>query len=417
MGDFYRIPFFFRSIFIVSNLEAIRHVLQANQKNYVKSPAYRNLKLALGNGLVTSEGEYWRRQRRLSQPAFYKTQLEELFKTMGQVTERFCADLAEKSKTGQPLDISKEMMSVTADIALKTLFGSENPADISEMYRVMMDGQDYIIHRTIKPYLVPFVFINGRHRRFRRDMDWFDSHLFRLIEARRKMESPPNDLLTMLLSARDEETGEAMSDRQLRDEAITLFAAGHETSSNALSWTLYLLAQHPEVMEKLRSEVDTLLGDRTPSFEDLKKLPYTMQVISEGMRLYPPAHAVGREPVEDDEILGHRIPRRSILFISITALHRDARYWERPHEFYPEHFDPETEKERPRMAYLPFGAGPRMCIGNHFALMEMQLLLAMLVRHFDFELDASHPVEPEPLITLKPKYGIRMLVPSRSGGR
>ncbi|MEK7256226.1 MAG: cytochrome P450, partial [Bacteroidota bacterium] len=374
LGDFYRIPFFTRSIFVATNLEVIRHVLQANQKNYRKSPAYRQLRLALGNGLVTSEGEFWKRQRRLAQPAFHKAQLEELFRTMVAVAERYCRDLHQKTQAGQPLELTKEMMSVTADIALKTLFSSDNKNDISEMYRVMTDAQNYLVHRTINPHLMPFAYLNGRHRRFRKDMNWFDQTIFRLIEEHRSNPNPPSDLLTMLLSARDEETGETMSDRQLRDEAITLFAAGHETSANALSWTLFLLAQHPEVLQKLRLEIETVLGDRTPSFEDLRKLTYTNQVIQEGMRLYPPGHAVGREPLEDDEILGQKIKAKSIVFISIAALHRDRRHWEKPHEFYPEHFDPEVEKERPRLAYMPFGAGPRMCIGNNFAMMEMQLL-------------------------------------------
>ncbi|MBI5915213.1 MAG: cytochrome P450, partial [Bacteroidetes bacterium] len=251
-------------------------------------------------------------------------------------------------------------------------------------------------------------------RRFKKDMAWFDGYIYELIEARRHDPNPPNDLLTMLLAARDEDTGEAMSDRALRDEAVTLFAAGHETSATALSWTLWLLAQHPDVLQKLRDEVETVLEGRMPAFEDLRKLTYTMQVISEGMRLYPPAFAVGRQPLETDEILGVSIPKRSIMFISIAALHRDPRHWERPHDFYPEHFSPEQEKERPRLAYMPFGAGPRMCIGNHFALMEMQLLLALLVRQFDFELEKNHPVEPEPLVTLKPKHGILMRLKERT---
>ncbi len=412
-GDFFQIPFFFRKIFFTTNLEVIKHVLQTHQKKYVKSIAYRNLKLALGNGLITSEGETWRRNRKLAQPAFYKTQLEGLYQAMTGVAERYCQDLTERIKTNVTLEITEEMMSVTADIVLKALFSSENPAAISEMYRIMVDSQEYIMMRTIAPYLTPFSYINGKHRRFRKDMDWFDGHLYNLINERRKESGPANDLLSMLLHARYEDTGEPMSDQQLRDEAITLFAAGHETSSNGLSWTLYLLTQHPEIMQKLRMEVDRVLGDRTPSFEDLRKLTYTMQVIQESMRLYPPAFAVGREPLEDDEILGVKIPKGSAVFISISGLHRDPKYWERPDEFYPTHFDTENERNRPRMAYMPFGAGPRMCIGNHFALMEMQLLLAMLVRQFDLELVTNRPVVAQPLITLKPKHGIKMRIHPR----
>ncbi len=409
-GDFFRVPFFFRKVFFTTNIEVIKHVLQTNQKNYVKSVAYRNLKMALGNGLVTSEGETWRRNRRLAQPAFYKTQLEELYKAMAGVAERYCHDLSKKIKSNDTLEISEEMMSVTADIVLKALFSAENPAAISEMYRIMVDSQEYIVERTIAPYLTPFSYINGKHRRFKKDMAWFDGHLFNLINQRRESGAPSNDFLGMLLDAKYEDTGEPMSDQQLRDEAITLFAAGHETSSNGLSWIFYLLTQNPDVLKKLREELDQELGNKTPSFEDLRKLSYTMQVIQEGMRLYPPAFAIGREPVEDDEINGVHIPKGSVVFVSIAGLHRDPKYWERPDEFYPERFSPENEKNRPRMAYMPFGAGPRMCIGNHFALMEMQLLLAMLVRQFDMELVTGQKIAAQPLITLKPKHGIRMRI-------
>jgi cytochrome P450 len=414
LGDFYRVPFIFRKLFVTTNHEVIHHVLQKNQKNYVKSPAYRNLKQALGEGLVTSEGDHWRRQRRLAQPAFYKTQLEGLFNSMAGIAEQYCRDLAMKTQSGEPLELSKEMMSVTADIVLKTLFSADNPADISEMYRIMSEAQDYLVFITVNPHLVPIVYMNGRRRRFRSDIAWFDRHLHSIIEARRSDPNPSNDLLTMLLQAKDEETGESMSDKHLRDETLTLFAAGHETSATALTWAFYLLSKHPAVLAKLRSEVDQVLGDRTPAFDELRQLPYTLKVIQETMRLYPPGFAIGRQPVQDDEILGQKIPAGSIVFISIAALHRDARFWQRPHDFFPEHFDSELEKERPRLAYLPFGAGPRMCIGNHFALMEMQLLLAMLVRRFDFSLVENHPVEPEPLITLKPKHGVLMKISARA---
>ncbi|MBI1226428.1 MAG: cytochrome P450 [Bacteroidetes bacterium] len=410
MGDFFMMPFLLRKIFIITNHEVVAHVLQKNQKNYVKSPAYGQLRLALGTGLVTSEGEFWRKQRRLVQPAFYKTQLEDLFRGMAVVAEKYIAELTKKSTDGEPLDIAKEMMTATARIVLKTLFSTENTADINEMYRVMMDSQDYLTFRTVKPYFIPFTYLNGMHRKFRKDIAWFDSYIFKLIAERRKDANPPNDLLTMLLSSKEEETGEVMSDQALRDEAVTLFAAGHETSATMLSWALWLLSQYPEVVQKMRKELVEILGDQMPGFENLRKLTYTMQVIQEVMRLYPPGFAIGRQPIAEDEVLGVRIPKNGIMFISIAAMHRDPRYWERPHDFYPEHFTPEREKARPKLAYMPFGAGPRMCIGNHFALMEMQLLLALLVRQFDFETVKGHPVEPEPLITLKPKYGILMRV-------
>lgn len=410
LGDFYRIPFILRKVFVVTDLEAIRYVLQVNHKNYHKSVAYRNLKMALGNGLVTSEGEHWRRNRRLAQPTFYKKQLEGLFEKMVKVAGQYVLDLRERMERagGLEVEMAEEMMGLTADIVLKTLFSTENQTDVSEIYRIMVGAQDYIIQRTVQPWLTPFAFLNGKHRRFKKDMKWFDNNLFQIINQRRNDPEPPNDLLTMLLQSRYEDTGEPMSDRQLRDEATTLFAAGHETSSNALAWTFYLLAQNPEVMEKLRAEIEEVLGDRHPRFEDLRKLEYATMVLQESMRLYPPAFAVGREPQSDDEILGIKIPKGSVIFISICAVHRHPRYWERPNDFYPEHFLPENISKRPKLSYLPFGAGPRMCIGNHFAMMEMQLLLVLLARHVHLDLATSSPVDPEPLITLKPKHGIQM---------
>lgn len=415
LGDFYRVPFILRKVFVTTDLEAIRHVLQVNQKNYHKSVAYRHLKMALGNGLVTSEGETWRRNRRLAQPTFYKKQLEGLFEKMVSVAEGYVAELTQRcEKSGSlQVDISTEMMGVTADIVLKTLFSTENQTDVSEIYRIMVEAQDYIIQRTVKPWLTPFSFLFGKHRRFKKDMEWFDSNLFSVIEERKKDPNPPADLLTMLLQSRYEDTGEPMEDKQLRDEATTLFAAGHETSSNALTWTLYLLAQHPEIMEKLRAEIKAVFGDETPSFENLRKLEYTTMVLQESMRLFPPAFAVGREPQADDEVLGVPIPKGSVMFISICGLHRHPKYWERPNEFFPEHFTAENIAKRPKMSYLPFGAGPRMCIGNHFAMMEMQLLLVLLARQVQFELVTSSPVEAEPLVTLKPKHGIQMRLRSR----
>ena len=410
LGDFYRIPFPFRTLYATTNLEVIRYVLQTNPRNYVKSPGYRQMKQALGNGLVTNEGDSWRRQRRMIQPAFYKSQLEELFKKMAKVAENYCLKMAKKSNQPEPLDITKEMMSVTADIVMKTLFSAENPASQSQMYQTMNIAQEHIMYRTFHPFLIPFTYVNGKRRRFLQALKLFDNNVFDWMEERRNSPNPPVDLLTMLLQVRDAETGEPMSDRQIRHEAITIYSAGHETSANGLSWTLYLLSQHPEVVEKIRAEARKALGERTPTFEDLKALQYTRQVLEEGLRLYPPAYAVGRETIGEDEILRQKIPKKSIVLIAIYALHRDTNYWENPERFDPSRFEPEKVKERPRLSYLPFGAGPRMCIGNHFALMEMQLILVMLLRKFDFELVKDHPIKPNPLVTLKPKWGIKMWV-------
>lgn len=399
-----RIPL--RTVICTTDPDVIKHVLQTNQKNYRKSFAYKQLRLALGMGLVTSEGDFWRKQRRMIQPTFYKTQLEDLFKGMFEETENYVADL--EAKRGGEIDISEEMMLLTSNVVLRTLFSSRNDLDPKEVYRQMTGAQEYMVHRINHPFSIPFNYINGRHRQFLKDKNAFNSKIYELIDSRKVEDNPPNDLLTMLISAKDAETGEGMSHEQLRDEAVTIFAAGHETSANALAWTFYLLSQHPDVVKKMRKELEKVLGGRTPKFEDLRGLQYTKQVIEEGMRLYPPAHAVGREAIEDDVINGEKVKKDTIVLVSIFALHRSAKYYENPEDFDPERFRPEVVKARPKNAYLPFGAGPRMCIGNHFAMMEMQLILASIIQKFDFDLVPNQNVEMSALITLKPKKNIRL---------
>ncbi|MEM1120713.1 MAG: cytochrome P450 [Bacteroidota bacterium] len=409
LSDFFKLSFFgIRTVFVSSNVEVLRHVLQTNQKNYKKSAAYKQLKLALGNGLVTSEGEFWRRQRRMAQPAFYKTQLEELYKKMVEVTEQHCVALQQKTN-GEIVNISHEMMDLTAKIVVKTLFSTERAHDKVNMSNNMKFGQTYIMNRARRPYMIPLSYLNGQKREFEKRMAEFDQGIFDIIDERRQATEKPIDLLSMLLQATDDESGDAMTNRQLRDELVTIHAAGHETSSNALSWTLYLLAKHPKILDKLRTEIKTVLGDYAPpTFADLRNLPYTKQVIEEGMRLYPPAYAVGRQNLAKDEILGQTIPANSIFLLSIYALHRAPNYYPEPEKFDPDRFAPEQVKARPKLAYMPFSAGPRMCIGNHFAMMEMQLVLAMFVQRFDFELIDNKPVVPQPLVTLSPKGGIKM---------
>jgi cytochrome P450 len=408
LGRIFRVPLFFKQIYVISDVAIIKQILQTNQKNYRKSAAYKQLKLALGNGLVTSEGDFWRRQRRMAQPAFYKTQLEELFNKMILVSEQFCEDLSQRIGK-DPINISQEMMMVTANIVLKALFSTEKEQDKAGMAENAAFGQAYIINRARHPSQVFLSYFNGKKQEFDRRMKGFDADMIQIIEERRQLKEQPIDLLSLLLQATDEDSGEGMSNRQLRDELVTIYAAGHETSSNALSWTLYLLAQHPAILHKLRQEINQVLGNRShPNFADLRSLQYTRQVLEESMRLYPPAYAVGRENIAADEFHGHKIPAKSVLVISIYALHRDEEYYPNPEQFDPDRFAPNRVKERPKLAYMPFGAGPRMCIGNHFAMMEMQLLLAMFVQRFDFKLLNKERVIPQPLVTLSPKGGMMM---------
>ncbi len=410
-GDTFHLDLIFQKAMVTSNPEVIRHVLQTNNKNYIKDLAYRKLKLALGNGLLMNEGESWMAQRRLAQPAFYKKRLEGLFDTMVETTERFIADFEQHRGNTSSINITSEMNAVASDVALDTLLGGNRYGDNIDIQETISRAQKYIVGRIRYPWKTPMAYINGRHRRFQNDLNRFDKIIFDTIDQHRKRDmSDENHLLSMLLEARDEDTGEQMNNQQLRDELITIYVAGHETSANALSWTWYLLTQHPDIYQRLKDEVRSTLGNRRPTLADLRALPFARQVMEEAMRLYPPAWTMGREALNDDEADGYPISKGGMVFISICNMHRDERYWENPEKFDPDRFSPERTKERHRGVYIPFGLGPRMCIGNNFALMEIQLIIMMMVQHFDFELDTAHPVVPEALITLRPKHGIKVFV-------
>ena len=393
---------------MTSNPGLIRHVLQGNQKNYKKDQAYDDLGMLLGKGLVTSRGDFWRKQRRIAQPTFYKKSLEGLFLNMRELVERYSADL--EGKRGQQLDMSQEMMALTARVAMKTLFSEELEGNLLEIYDCISVAQKYVSSRTFNPLSIPFSYVNGSYHKFKRKKAILDKLLFDLIEKRKQANQKESDFLQMLMDARYEDTGEPMSEQQLLDELLTIFSAGHETSANGLAWLFYLLSQHPEIVEKARAELKEKLGDRSAEVMDLKQLTYLTQVIEEGMRLYPPVWSVGREAIEEDEWEGHRIAKGTIIGAYFYHLHRHPDLWENPDEFNPERFSEEAKKARPNSHYVPFGAGPRMCIGNYFAMMEMQLILAELLRKFDFHLVPGQKIVMEPMVTLRPKYGIKMEV-------
>jgi len=404
LGDFYEVKIPGRRLFVTFRPSVIRHVLQANARQYKKSVTYQQMKLFLGEGLVTSEGELWKRQRRLAQPVFYKAHMQHLYDTMLQMSDRYVEQLRERIRRQPEVDMAREMMQITSDIVMQALFSSRDETDKLNLYEGVTFFQQVILQRIYRPYLIPLHYLSGRQQKFNRLKRDFDRRMDALIQQRKASADRPSDLLTMLLEARDEETGQGMSDKQLRDELITLYMAGHETSANALAWTFSLLARHPGATQKLRAEARAVLGDRLPTFADIQKLDYSRQVIEEGMRLYPPAYVVSRVPVEDDRIEGATIPKDATVYISIYALQRSPKYWEAPDAFRPERFADGT----PRHIYMPFGGGARMCIGKHSAMLEMQPLLVLLVRAFDLELLPGQTLDTQPLITLKPKHGIRL---------
>jgi len=396
---------------LVNKPEYIQHVLQTNNKNYVKGIEYDELKHILGDGLLTSEGSFWLRQRRLAQPAFHKKRLAHFVEMMVSSTEQLLLEWNSSTNEKEAFDVLPEMMRLTLDIVSRTMFSTH----VNKHAPAIAEALGALIHdaygRIESMVNVPLWFPTKHNNYVVRQRKVLQNVILNLIEERRNSGESMNDLLSMLMEAEDEDTGERMTDKQLMDELMTIFLAGHETTANALSWTLYLLSENPEVEQCLLEEVTSVLGNEAPTLESVRSLNYTMNVLKESMRLYPPAWMLGRTALQDDEVDCLPIAKGSNILISTWALHRSERYWEEPLAFKPERF--EQEKDIPKFAYFPFGGGPRLCIGTNFANMEMQIVLAMLVREYSFSLKEDHPVEPEPLVTLRPKHGLQFYARKR----
>ena len=397
--------------------EGVRHVLVENAKAYLKSPSYRGLKLVLGNGLVTSEGAFWKRQRKLAQPAFHRERLAALADTMVRGTADMIAQWEREGD--MTFDLHDAMMRLTLRIVSRTLFSTDvegNAGAVGAAFKIAIhranDEATSVLHL---PIWLPL----PKNVRFRRALRTLDTLVHRIIADRRALPESerPEDLLSMFMSARDDEDGAGMSDQQLRDEVMTIVGAGHETTANALAWTFYSLGDHPEIAERVSQEARETLGERAPTVEDLPRLAFTKRVLEEAMRLYPPAWSIERLAAEDDLVHGIRVPKGTVVGIMPWCIHRDPRFWPDPQRFDPDRFLPEAVAARPRYAYLPFGAGPRVCIGNGFAMMETQLLLAMIARRFHFERAPWHRVELDPSVTLRPKDGLRMVRRTRATDR
>jgi cytochrome P450 len=391
-------------VYMLNHPDYIHEALVEKADKFHKSRQYKEvLARFLGNGLLVSDGEFWRRQRRLAQPAFHHKRIEAYSKVMVDYTLR----MLEGWRDGERRDMAREMMRLTLFVVAKTLFDADlsGEADaIGQAFTALQETTDKRIGEFIP---IPDWFPTDYHRKERQALAALDKIILHIIEERRKSGEDKGDLLSMLLMAQDDD-GTQMTDKQLRDEVTTLFLAGHETTANALAWSWFLLSQNPEVEAKLHREVDEVLNGRTPMLEDLKQLPYTEMVIKEAMRIYPPAWAFNREAIEGVEIGGYLIPKGAMISMSPYVTHRDARWFPEPLRFIPERFVPESEKQLPKYAYFPFGGGPRICIGNTFAMMEARLILATMAQQFSFELVGEHEVKPEPLITLRPKGGLAM---------
>lgn len=411
-GDYVRlqIP---ADVHFVFDPAAVRHVLHERHTNYRKGFEYKRMKELVGDGLLTSEGALWKRQRRLMQPAFHKQRIAGFAQAMsGEATvlaQRWAA-----LPPGTVVDVAAEMTGLTLAILGRTLFA----VDLRELTDTIGPATSTVIgiinHRVDAIFATPLAIPTPTNRRFLKARAQLDAVVYRVIaERRRGNPEEGSDLISMLLSARDEDTGEQMSDRQLRDELLTMLLAGHETTANALAWTFHLLLQHPAVADQVAAEADGALREPVNG-ETARKLPLTQRVLEESLRLYPPAWIFSRAAIEEDAIGGFRIPKGSTIVLAPYLFHRDARFWEHPETFDPSRFEPARAAARDRFVYFPFAAGPRQCIGNAFAMMEMQLVLAQLVRAFRFRRAPGHawPV-PEPLVTLRPKNGVRVQLERR----
>jgi cytochrome P450 len=365
----------------------------------------------LGDGLLTSEHAVHRRQRRLIAPAFVQRQVASYAALMSERAERAIASML----TAGEVDIGERSMQVALEIVGKTLFDAELSDSASEVGAAVTEAMECVMASMVAPVPVPPSVPTLGNLKLRRAVRRLDAVVYAMIRERRARSETGDDLLSILLAARDEVDGSGMSDLQVRDEAMTAFLAGHETTANALTWSLILLAQHPEVRTRVEAELDAVLQGRAPQFSDLPRLALTLRVFKEALRLYPPAYMIGRRAIRDIQLDGYGVRKNQVVLIGVYGMHRRAELFPDPERFDPDRFLPEREKSLPRHAFLPFGAGPRMCIGNHFALMEGQLLLASWLGRARFELsDRERAIGLEPLITLRPKGPVSMRVIARA---
>lgn len=399
--------------YFLNHPDYIREVLVNQARNFTKSRGLEVTKVVLGEGLLTSEGEFHRRQRRLMQPAFHAQRIRAYADIMTDYGARLRTRWAMRREPSAPLNIHQEMMWLTLGIVGKTLFNTEVEAEASEIEAALG-----IMMPMFSRALLPWAELLARlplpsNRRFQAAHARLDETIYRIINAHRTKGLDQGDLVSMLLLAQDEDDGGSMTDKQIHDEALTIFLAGHETTAVALSYAWYLLAQHPDVEAKLHAEIDGVLQGRLPTVDDLPQLPHTEMILAEAMRLYPPAYALGRRAINDFDLGPYCVPAGSTIIMSQWVMHRDARYFPDPTRFDPERWTPQAKEKRPKFSYFPFGSGPRICIGEAFAWMELTLLLATLAQQWRLHLVPGFELEFQPLITLRPKNGIPMFLERR----
>lgn len=398
----------------VNHPDGVGRILQDNQRNYIKGDLFDILRQMAGYGLFTSEGALWLRQRRLMQPAFHRRRISDFGEIMTGQTLDMLSQWEQRPDRGRPLDVAEALTGLTMAIITETMFGARLNQDTHAVGQAITLLLDDINFRFQVPFYPSLRWPTPRNRRALAAMRVVDDVVLGVIEGRRRNGEQRDDLLAMLMEARDEDTGEGMPDKQLRDEVVTIFVAGHETTAVLLTWVFYLLAEHPAVEAELHAELAAALAGRTPTAADAPNLPYTRMIIDETLRLYPPAWITNRQAVAEDEVCGHRIPVGAVVAVSPYVVHRLPAYWPDPERFDPTRFDPGAAHERPRFAYMPFGGGPHQCIGNNFALLEATLILAAIAQRYRLRLPAGAAVTPRPQATLRPAGGLPMMLEPRA---
>lgn len=402
-GGLARLNFAGREVYLASSPEAVQYILRDNAHNFIRGRAVEPARLLMGNGLPLADGEPWLRQRRLMQPAFHQRRLATYLPYVIESTRRFI-QMWQRIPSGKRLDFSKEMMKLTLDIIVTTMFSADIRPEIHELERNFNIVQSFIYRRSRGLVTLPLSFPTPTHLRIRSALRKLNAIIYRVIEQGKKQ--PKDDLLGMLLRARDPETGLGMSDRQLRDEVMTIFFAGHETTATLMTWVLYVLASQPEIGHRLRQEVEQVLQGADPAYEDLARLTYMERVLLETLRFYPPTWMFTRELVHEDCILGYPLPAGTTILLSPYATHHHPAYWQNPEQFDPERFLPENSIDRHPFAYFPFGGGTHQCIGNTFALMEAKTILSLMMQKFRWSLPPGFHPGFKPEVTLRVRRGL-----------
>jgi cytochrome P450 len=413
-GDIARYRLGIYTGYLINHPDYIQYVLQLNHRNYSKKNyTYQMLKPVLGEGLLTSDGPHWLRERRLIQPAFKRKHLADFGTLMTTATDDMLDDWASIAAQEKTIDVAAEMTRLTLRIIGETLFGADIGVESDRIEAAFTLLNEDVTNRLKTVFVPPLWVPTPRNLAFRRARAELDAIVYAMIANRRQSGDPGTDLLSMLLTARDETGGKGMTDQQLRDEVMTLMLAGHETTATALTWTWYLLSEHPQVAQRMWDELDDVLQERVPTVDDLPALVFMKQVIQESLRLYPPVWIISRTAIDDDQIGPYEIPAGMVILLSQYVTHRHPRFWENPGQFDPDRFSPERAANRHQYAYFPFGGGPRLCIGDNLAMMEIQLILATIAQRYRLELVPTHTVEPEPLVTLRSRYGMQMRIHTR----